>query len=101
MNVESSTEPPRRVFYGVAVILLSLAVATAFVQKHYEDGVATLKAVMVAAGLKETAAFKAEVENRIWNAECWQVVGAAAVLLALLSCGMAIWRRENHRWVWV
>jgi hypothetical protein len=101
MNAESITGTPRRVFYGLAVILLLLAVASAVVQKVYEGGVGISGARRMAAGLKETEESKGEVNRLIWNAGCWQGVGLTAALLALVSCGIANTRRENHRWVWV
>jgi hypothetical protein len=83
------------------VILLLLAVAAAFIQKHFEGGVGISAASRMAAGLKETSEFKSDVGGLIWKAECWEVTGIVAVSLALLSCGIAAWRREKHRWVWV
>jgi hypothetical protein len=101
MSVEASIAPPRRLFYGLAITLLLFAVASAFVQTGYESGVGTSGAKRMAAGLKETAESKSEVERLISNAGCWQSVGFAAVLLAFLSWGIAMWRRERHRWVWL
>ena len=51
--------------------------------------------------LEETDQTKSEVQSLVWKAECWEVVGAVAVSLALLSCGIAVWRRENVRWAWM
>ena len=87
-------------FYGLAVILLLLAVAVAFVQKHCERRVGTSTATRIAAGLKDTDQTKSEVGGLIWKAGFWEVVGAVAVSLALLSCGIAVWRHEPCRWGW-
>jgi hypothetical protein len=101
MNAEPLTGTPRRSFYGLAVILLLIAVAAAFVQKRYESGVAASGVGRIAAGVTETSESKGEVERLIWNARCWQMIGFGAALLALLSCGIAARSREKHRWVWV
>lgn len=101
MDTDSVTETPRRFFYGLAILLLLLAVAATFVQKRYEGGVGTSAASRIATGAMETSESKSEVGGLIWKAECWEVVGVVAVSLALLSCGIAAWRREKHRWAWV
>ncbi len=89
-----------RAFYRLAIVLLLVAIAAAFVQKRYEAGVGTSVATMTVAGLKDIDQTKSEVQSLIWKAGCWEVVGAVAVSLALLSCGIAVWRRERCRWIW-
>jgi hypothetical protein len=96
MNPESTTETPRRLFYGLAMTLLSFAVVSTVVQKGYESGCGTTVARRIA-----EEKIEAKTEALIWNAGCWQFVGLAAISLALLSCGIATNRRENYRWVWV
>jgi hypothetical protein len=98
---ESSTTTPSRAFYGLAILLLLVAVAAALVQKHFESRVGTSAATRTAAGLDETDQTKSEVQSLISKAECWEVVGALAVSLALLSCGIAVWRHERCRWSWI
>jgi len=94
-------ETPRRLFYRLALLLMWIGVASAFVQKRYESGCAMSMARRTAAGLEETSESKSEVECLIWKGHCWQVVGVAAVLLALLSHGVATFRREKLRGIWV
>jgi hypothetical protein len=92
---------PRRWFYGLAGLLLWLAVAAAFQQKGCESSVATTTATRLAAGEKATNASRINVQKIIQNAERWEMLSYAAVLLALVSWGIALWRREKSRWVWV
>jgi cell division protein FtsW (lipid II flippase) len=101
MMAQSSATTPPFAFYGFAILLLLVAVTVALVQKHFEDRVGTSVATRIAAGLKDTDQTKSEVQSLIRKAGCWEVVGAVAVLLALLSSGAAVWRHERCRWVWI
>lgn len=92
---------PRRLFYGLAVVLMWIGVTAAFVQKRHEGWATVSVANRIAAGVKENSASAGEVNRLIWNAQCCEMIGIAAVSLALLSCGIATWRRESHPWVWV
>jgi hypothetical protein len=101
MMAQSSTTTPLGTFYSLAILLLLMAVAATFVQKHHEARVGTSVATRTATGLNDTDQTKSEVQSLIWKAGCWEAVGAVAVALALLSCGIAAWRHEQCRWSWM
>jgi hypothetical protein len=101
MMAQTSTTAPPRAFYGLAIVLLLMGTAAAFVQKHFEGKVGASVATRTATGLNDTDQTRSEVQSLIWKAECWKVVGAVAVSLTLLSCGIAAWRHEQCRWSWM
>ncbi len=89
----------RRVFYFVAIILLMAAVVAACIQTKHESAAARIKAQQIVAGANASA--DASVQQAIQEAKCWCFASMATVALAILAWGAAVWRRENHRWVWV
>jgi hypothetical protein len=102
MNSPSNStvvKAPRRWFYGLAMLLLWVAVAAAFQQKGRESSVAITSALRIASGKKETDESRTNVQQIIQDAGRWQMLSVAAVLLAIVSWGIALWRREHSRWV--
>ncbi|HBO43026.1 MAG TPA: hypothetical protein DD670_03645 [Planctomycetaceae bacterium] len=95
-----ATPPAKRVFHATAIALLLGAVATAFIQKQYEGAVAVAAARRVALGIRTTDEHQDEARRLIRVAQVWEIVGFALVAPALLSWGIAIRRREKHRWAW-
>jgi len=79
----------RRVFYVAAVFLLLGAIVLTFIQHMYVS--AAVRANAVAA--------VADGQYYIQTATYWWIAGLVAVALAILSCGIAISRCEEHRWV--
>lgn len=93
MGIESDTTsvaPPRRLFYGLAMLLLLFGIAATFLQKEYEVAV-------VLAGANRDAA----VQHIIQDADCWMILSLVAVSLAIVSWGIATWRHEKRCWIWV
>lgn len=90
---------PRPWFHGLAVILLGLGVAFAFIQKQYEGRVARSVAERVASGKEDPSASESHVAELISTARRWQMTGFVVVASGLVSFGVGIWRRETHRWL--
>ena len=80
----------RRVFCFAAIFLLFGAIVAALIQKQHESAVA----IATATGDREKA------QHLIQDAWHWEMVGLMTVVLAILSCGIALWRHEKHRWMW-
>jgi hypothetical protein len=91
-----SVASPRRWFYGAAVVLMLIGVATAVVQKARESAVAQTGARRAAAGLPVTKASQAEVQQIIREAHRWADVSLAAVFFAMVSWRVAVSRREKR-----
>lgn len=79
----------RRIFYYATILLLVGANVGTFIQKQNEAAVAI------------TAITGGDVQPFIHAGEVWMIVSLVPAALALLAWGIAIWRRENPRWVWV
>jgi hypothetical protein len=94
-----SAAVPQRWFYTAAVILMLVGVAAAFVQKNRESAVGVTVARRIAAGVHEEG-YRNEADQLIRDAQCWEVLGLAAVGLAIVSWMIALWRREKHRGTW-
>ena len=100
MQQRTDATTPRkagRIFYFTTVTLLLGAVVVALIQKDRESAVAMLAARRVAAGTEATDEFKSNVQHTIRDAEHWGMLSLVVVSLAILSWGIAIWRREKHR----
>ena len=95
-----SAATPRRWFYGAAVLLMSVGVIVAFIQKGRESAVATTAAKQFAAGVKRTDEQRSEVRQIILAAQRWQLLGFAAVFLALASWCARRFARKNARGTW-
>jgi hypothetical protein len=96
----TSTPTPRPWFYGAAVILTFIGVTAAFFQKGLESNVAVTVAKRIASGVQETDEHRNSVQQIIENAERWQILSLAAVLLTIVLWGIAVWRREKLRGTW-
>jgi hypothetical protein len=96
-----SAEAPRHWFYRAAVLLLLVGVTAAILQKEREGAVAKAGAARIAARAEATEEYKSNVQHFTQAAEHWMMLSLAATFLAIVSWCIAIWRRENHRWVWV
>ena len=96
----SSAKPPRRWFYGLAVLLMLVGVVTAFVQKGRESTVAISGAKWVASGAKEPIKHQDDVQQIIYDAARWAMLSLVAVLAAMVSWGVAVWRRERLHGSW-
>ena len=94
-NVPSAVSP-RRWFHAAALLMLIGATA-AFVQKGHESAVGATVAKRVASGVQETDEHTNAVQRIIRDAEFWQVLSLAAVFSAIVSWGVALWRREKLR----
>lgn len=89
-----------RIFYYMAIALMLMAIATSFIQKRRESAVAIAGATRAAIGAERADEFEGDVRQNVEAAERWQMLSLAAVLLGVLSGGVAIWRREKPRWGW-
>ena len=87
---ERDDKPPkdRTIFYFATVGLLVGAVIVALIQKRYEGAIAM-------AGAKG-----GDAQGLLQCVWFCGVLSLAMVSLAILSCGIAIWRREKHRSEW-
>ena len=81
----------RRVFCFAAIFLLLGAIVAVMIQKQHESAVA----IAAATGDREKA------QHLIQDAWHWEMVGLTTVVFAILSCGIALWRHEKHRRMWV
>lgn len=79
----------RHIFYFATISLLIGAIAATFIQKQREKTVAI------------AGATGGNVQQAIQDARHWGVVSVVTVAVAILSWGIAIWRRETHRYAWV
>lgn len=96
----ASATGPCAWFYGAAVLLLIVGVTAAFVQKIREGAVAVTAAKRIASGVQETESHRNSIQRIIHEAQRWEMLGLAAVSLAVVSWGIAAWRREKHRGTW-
>jgi len=85
-----TTRKNRNIFYFAAIFLLLIATVTTSIQKRYEN------AVSIAVAKKMTDYNR---QQFIQYAKYWWTVSFATIALAILACGIAMWRREDHRWV--
>lgn len=87
----NATAPQKagRIFYVATVALLLMAIAITFIQKQRESAVAI------------AGATRGNVQQVVQEAKYWAILSLATVSLAILLWGIAIWRREKHRWAWV
>ena len=97
----ASAPAPRCWFYGTAAVLMLIGVTAAFVQKGYESKVAITGAKRADAGVQETDESRNEVQQIIRDAVHWADLSLAAVFLAFVSWGVALWRRERLRRAWM
>ncbi|MDZ7617754.1 MAG: hypothetical protein U1E05_12165 [Patescibacteria group bacterium] len=74
----------RPVFYRAMIGFLLVAIVVTINQKRCESTAAI------------AAAIGGGARQRIEAATFWQALSLAMASLAILSCGMAIWRREKH-----
>ena len=90
----------RQIFYSAAIFLLLGAVVSACFQKQNESAV--VRAIVAeAVGVAVGVAAEVNVRQLSRTAAIWEAASFAAVGLAVLSCGFALWYRENHQWIWV
>ena len=89
--MRQTTEPRQvgHIFYFAAISLLIAAIVVTFIQKQRENAVAIAEAT------------GGNVQQAIQDARHWGVASVVTVAVAVLSWGIAIWRRETHRWAWV
>lgn len=74
-----------------------LGVVAALVQKGRESAVGITVAKRIASGVQGTVEHQNAVQQIIRDAEIWQILSLAAVFLAFISWGVAVWRREKPR----
>ena len=79
-----------RVFYFIAIFLMLGSVAVAFIQRQQESAAAVA-----------VAASEVNVQRLLQEAQLWSIAGLVMVALAVLSCGIAILRHEDHHRMWV
>jgi hypothetical protein len=92
---------PRRWFYGVAVLMMLIGVATAVVQKGRENAVAVTVAKRIASGVQETEEHWNNVRQIIQDAKSWRILSLVIVSLAIVSWGIAAGRGEKCRGIWI
>ena len=88
-----------RIFYFTTISLLLGAIVVAIIQKRREGDIVVV-ATKMAVGTEGTEEDESNVQDAIQDAAHWEILSLAVVSLAILSWGIAIWRREKLRWAW-
>lgn len=88
-------------FYGLAVLLMAIGVAAAFVQKGHESAAAQSVARQIASGITRTDADRTAVEQTLAAARGWTCASFMAVFLAIVAWAVAVKRHEKRRGSWI
>lgn len=98
-----------RIFNLITCLLLLAAIVAVCFEKRFENEVKVTVARQVVrqSDIRQQRestpevlqAADVDVQPMKQSAARWQIAGFTAVALAILAWGVAMWRRENSRWV--
>ena len=110
-NVPQKNQRIFWIFYIAAIFLLIGAIAASFTKRHYWIGTVMTKVRQMQRqkDIREQresspaviAAAEVDVQPLFRQAAWWGRLSVAALILAILSCGIARRHDEKQRWVWV